>query len=221
MHTDWHDPINEYCHRHSSPESQFLQAIHSFTWKNMLNPRMLSEHIQGSFLSHLVAITQPKNILEIGTFTGYSTACLLKNLPQNAQLHTIEAHEETLFKTREFWKLHKKEHLVHWHAGEALKIIPNLNFLADIIFVDADKSNYKEYLNACLPLLAQNGMMLFDNTLWSKRVINEVDLIKDKDTKNMHEFNEFAYKNENLAVTILPIRDGITLIRKNSDYSNF
>ncbi len=216
MHTNWHTSINEYSASMSTPEDPFLQAIHRFTWKKMINPRMLSEHLQGLLLSQLVAIHQPKIILEIGTFTGYATACLLKNLPNGSELHTIEADSETLWKTREFWKSHNKDHFVHWHDGNALDILQewNKNLPLDFVFVDADKLNYKNYLNQIKHMLNPNGVVLFDNTLWSNRVINVEDRVNDKDTKNMHEFNQYAMSLPEFETVLIPIRDGLTLMRK-------
>jgi predicted O-methyltransferase YrrM len=155
-------------------------------------------------------------VLEIGTFTGYATACLLKNLPQSSELHTIEADAETLWKTQNFWKQHQKDHLVHWHSGNALDILEqwddDKHF--DFIFVDADKSNYKNYLDKTKNLLNNNGIILFDNTLWSNRVVLEVDRNSDKDTKNMHEFNVYAQSLTEFETVLLPIRDGLTMMRK-------
>ena len=214
MHPDWQDEIHVYCENVSSPETSFLQAINEFTWKKMINPRMLSGHLQGRFLSSLVAAKQPHCVLEIGTFTGYATACLLEHLPESASIHSIEADAETAHKTQEFWQKQVPNHRVQWHVGEALTILPNLDINPDFILVDADKHNYKSYLDHCYPRLKVGGVMLFDNTLWSKRVINPQDLASDKDTQNMHAFNVYAKEIKNAMVTLLPIRDGITLITK-------
>jgi predicted O-methyltransferase YrrM len=216
MHSNWHTSIHDYSAKHSTPEDPFLQAIHHFTWKKMINPRMLSEHLQGLLLSQLVAIHKPKQVLEIGTFTGYATACLLKNLLPDSEIHTIEADEEILWKTKNFWKQHQKDHLVNWYSGNALDILANWgetkNF--DFIFVDADKSNYKNYLDNTKDILNINGIMLFDNTLWSNRVVIESDRNTDKDTKNMHEFNVYAQSLTEFETVLLPIRDGLTMMRK-------
>ena len=214
MHHDWQDQIHQYCEQMSSPESPFLQAINDFTWKKMINPRMLSGHLQGQLLSSLVALKQPQCILEIGTFTGYATACMLQNLPKSSELHSIEADSEIAHKTHTFWNQNNPNHPVQWHIGEALSIIPNLKIHPDFVFVDADKSNYTAYLDLCLPLLSIGGVMLFDNTLWSKRVINETDLQNDKDTQNMHAFNQYLKSHDNLQITLMPIRDGLTLVQK-------
>lgn len=214
MHHDWQDKIHQYCEQMSSPESSFLQAINDFTWKKMINPRMLSGHLQGQLLSTLVALKQPQCILEIGTFTGYATACLLQTLPKNGEIHSIEADPEIAHKTQAFWAQNNPNHRVQWHVGEALSIIPQLNIQPDFVFVDADKSNYPAYLDICLPLMAANGILLFDNTLWSGRVLNESDIQNDKDTQNMHEFNKYLRSHTNLNVTVLPIRDGLTLVQK-------
>lgn len=214
MHHDWQDQIHQYCEQMSSPESAFLQAINDFTWKKMINPRMLSGHLQGQFLSTLVALKQPHCILEIGTFTGYATACLLQNLPKSSAIHSIEADPEIAHKTHTFWKQNNPNHRVNWHVGEGLSVIPLLNLQPDFIFVDADKSNYPAYLDLCLPILKPGGVILFDNTLWSKRVLNENDRQNDKDTQNMHSFNHYLKSLNQLQITLLPIRDGLTLVHK-------
>lgn len=214
MHQDWQDQIHQYCEQMSSPESPFLQAINDFTWKKMINPRMLSGHLQGQLLSSLVALKQPQCILEIGTFTGYATACLVQSLPKSSEIHSIEADPEIAHKTHLFWHQQNPQHPVKWHVGEALSIIPNLQIQPDFIFVDADKSNYAAYLDVCLPLIPINGVMLFDNTLWSRRVINDNDLKYDKDTQNMHAFNKYLRSHDNIHITLLPIRDGLTLVQK-------
>ncbi len=206
--------IHEYCEENSSKPSLFLDLLTSFTWKNTTNPRQLSGHIQGKLLSLFVKILKPKIVLEIGTFTGYSTASLLENLPADSQIHTIEADKELYFKTQEFWKSNLHANQIHFHFGNALDIIPSLKFEADLIFVDADKKNYMNYFNLCFPLLCDGGIMIFDNTLWSGKVADLKERETDNDTKIMHQFNQYLNTKTDCDVLILPIRDGLTLITK-------
>ena len=208
------EQINQYCRSMSSSESEFLQAIHDFTWKKMINPRMLTGHLQGQFLSMITALKQPLTLLEIGTFTGYGTACLLENMHKDAVLHTIEANAETANKTQAFWKDLNQHHKVQWHVGEALQILPTLNIRPDLVYIDADKINYKNYLDVCFDMIPSGGLLIFDNTLWSKRVLNAQDIESDNDTKNMHEFNTYAMGFKGLQSIMLPIRDGLTMLRK-------
>ncbi len=215
MEENFEEQINQYCRSMSSPESEFLQAIQDFTWKKMINPRMLTGHLQGQFLSMIIALKQPKTVLEIGTFTGYGTACLLENMPNDAVLHTIEANAETASKTQAFWRHLHQHHKVQWHVGDALDIIPTLAIRPDLVYIDADKINYKNYLDVCFDMIPSGGLLIFDNTLWSKRVINAQDIESDRDTKNMHEFNAYALGFEGLQSILLPIRDGLTMLRKH------
>lgn len=206
--------IHEYCEENSSKPSQFLDLLTAFTWKNTTNPRQLSGHIQGKLLSVFVKLMKPKIILEIGTFTGYSTASLLENLPSDGEIHTIEADKELYFKTQEFWRLNQNSNQIRFHFGSALDIIPNFKFKADLIFVDADKKNYTNYFNLTFPLLNEGGLMIFDNTLWSGKVTDIKERETDNDTKIMHQFNQYLNNNSNCEVLILPIRDGLTVVTK-------
>ena len=215
MHPDWQDKLHLYCEQNSSPEQQYLKDVTAFTWRNMLNARQLSGKLQGQLLSMLVALKNPQCILEIGTFTGYATACLTENASQETQIHTIEADLETAFKTKSFWKNYNFMNNLQFHEGPALEILPPLNLNPDFIFVDADKHNYINYFNMCFPLLQKGGIMLFDNTLWSGKVLDNEFIQNDKDTKNMHAFNQEIAKCTNWKTLLLPIRDGLTAIIKN------
>lgn len=215
MHPNWQDNLHLYCEQNSSPEPYYLQENTAFAWRRTLNPRQLSGKLQGQLLSMLVSLKNPKVILEIGTFTGYATACLTQNASKNCQIHTIEADAEIAFKTKTFWKNYPFMDKVHFHVGPALEILPSLNIQPDLIFVDADKLNYLNYFNTCLPILAQGGMMLFDNTLWSGKVLDENVRKNDKDTINMHHFNQEIAKCTSWQTVLLPIRDGLTAIVKN------
>ncbi|MFZ9754693.1 MAG: O-methyltransferase [Bacteroidia bacterium] len=214
MHKDWQNDRIQYCEENSSSEPPILRDLHVYTWRKFLNPRQLSGHLQGRFLSNLVQIKQPKCVLEIGAFSGYSTYCLAEALPESAELHSIEADEENLHKAQIFWKDEPLMQRVQWHLGEALTEIPKLNIAPDFVFVDADKRNYQSYLDACFPLLPAGGLMLFDNTLWSDRVLDPNDRIKDLDTASIHAFNQGLAKRSDLNVTLLPLRDGLTLVIK-------
>lgn len=215
MHPDWQNALHQYCEEHSTPEPDLLKALSSWTWKNTPNPRMLSGHLQGRLLAFLSMVQQPKCILEIGTFTGYATLCMAEGLTDGAELHTIEADAENAFKASGFLQQYTGKGIIIQHTGAALDVVPGLNIRPDFIFVDADKANYAAYFDLCFPLLRPGGTMIFDNTLWSGRVLSEEDRKKDADTRNMDEFNKKAAATTDAVVVILPLRDGLTLVRKS------
>ncbi len=208
MHPDWQNQTHQYCENYSSSEPEVLQKLTQFTWLRTVNPRQLSGHLQGRFLAQLVQIFQPKKILEIGTFTGYATFCLAENAPNDAEIISIEADPEIAFKCRQFWKNHPLDNRVNWKVGPAATFLPQLSNI-DLIFIDADKHNYKTYFDLCLPRLNKNGIMIFDNTLWSGKVVTGNS---DRDTQNMHQFNEYVKNRPDVHVTLLPIRDGLTWV---------
>ena len=214
MHPDWQNALHRYCEAHSSPEPPLLTELTAWTWRNTINPRMLSGHLQGRTLALLAGLMRPQCILEIGTFTGYSTLCLLEGLAPGGLLHTVEADAEHAFKASGFISRHPRAAEVRQHTGDAMEVIPGLGISPDLVFVDADKRRYADYLDLCFPLLAAGGLMLFDNTLWSGRVLDEQDRQQDADTRAMHDFNEKAARLHGAEVLMLPLRDGLTLIRK-------
>lgn len=179
---------------------------------------MLSGHLQGRFLALLSMIQQPKCILEIGTFTGYATLCMAEGLTEGAQLHTIEADPENVFKASRFLQQYNGKGNIIQHTGAALEVIPKLNLRPDFVFVDADKVNYTAYFELCFPMLQPGGTMIFDNTLWSGRVLSEEDRKSDADTRNMDEFNKKTASVPGAMVVILPLRDGLTLVRKSDEH---
>lgn len=214
MHPDWQTDIMRYCEEKSSPEPSFLKDLARFTWLNTINPRQLSGHLQGQFLSFLSALLCPDCVLEVGTFTGYASFCLASGLSKKGILHTIEADEEVLFKAKAQFKETPLNNKINFISGNALEIIPNLKIQPDLIFVDADKQSYHKYFDLCLPMLSKRGVMLFDNTLWSGKVGDEMARENDPDTKNMHAFNTMLSKQNDLDILLLPLRDGLTMIRK-------
>ncbi len=214
MHPDWQSDIMRYCEENSSPEAEFLQNLVRFTWLHTLNPRQLSGHLQGSFLSFISKILRPDWILEVGAFTGYASYCMAQGLSDKGKLLSIEADPELVFKAQSQFENTPFSQKIEFIAGDARKIIPELTVKADLIFVDADKQSYALYLDLCLPKLSDRGLMLFDNTLWSGKVADEKLRKTDADTRNMHAFNQQLAKNPNLEVMLLPLRDGLTMVRK-------
>lgn len=215
MHPDWQNKIHQYCEKYSSKESDFLQDVTSFTWRNTINARQLSGHLQGLVLSTLVNLKKPHCLLEIGSFTGYSTACFASNLSDLTEIHVIEADQEILYKAKTFWQDYDFMQKINWHCGEGLLVFPSLDIEPDFVFIDADKKNYLNYFNLIFPKLKSGGLMLFDNTLWSGKVIQIEDGLIDKDTQIMHAFNEKLSECTYWKTVILPIRDGLTLVTKN------
>lgn len=215
MHPDWQNNLHQYCEQHSTAESDLLKELSAWTWRNTPNPRMLSGHLQGRLLALFAQIMKPACILEVGTFTGYSTLCLAEGLTEGAVLHSVEADAEHAYKAGQFIGKHPKHAQINLHTGQALSVIPELNLQPNLAFIDADKVNYPAYLDMLLPMMQSGGLMLFDNTLWSGRVLSEDDRLHDTDTKNMQAFNEKVNSLREVQVLMMPIRDGLTAVLKS------
>jgi len=209
--------LNEYISTHSTPENEALEAITRDTYVHILNPHMLSGHIQGRVLSMLSHMIRPKRILELGTFTGYSALCLAEGLAEDGRLITIEHNdelEETIRRNLSRSPLSDKIELM---IGDAKEILSTFNIqlstLFDLVFIDADKREYCAYLDLVYPLVPVGGFILADNTLWDGHIIDAA-YDKDKQTLGLRAFNTKLKEDDRFEQVILPLRDGLTLIRK-------
>ena len=203
----------DYVVKHSQEEPQLLSELTRETHLKVLQPRMLSGPLQGRFLSLLSKLISPKRILEVGTFTGYATLCLAEGLPENGCIDTLDKNEELIDFQRYYFDRSPWGKQIHQHLGNALDIIPQLNCTYDLIFLDADKKNYLNYLPLLVPKLNAGGLLLSDNVLWSGKVLEETQ-INDEDTKILKAFNQTLAKHPELETVLLPLRDGLTLSRK-------
>ncbi len=204
--------IDDYAVHHSQKEPELLQQLSRETWQKVLAPRMLSGHFQGRVLSVLSKITHPKNILEIGTYTGYSALCLAEGMQQEGKLHTIDINEELYDLQRKYFDLSPWGKQIVQHTGNALEIVPKLNLMFDLVFIDADKRNYPNYLEIILPKLSKGAVILSDNVLWSGKVVEEVKE-DDIDTLEIIRYNKMINEHPSLETVLLPIRDGLTVSR--------
>lgn len=205
--------IEDYILQHTDPEPEYLTQLNRETWIRMLNPIMCSGHLQGRVLSMLCKMIQPVHALELGTFTGYSALCIAESLPENGKLDTIENDDELEeFILRNFEKT-PFEDKINLLIGNALDIIPTLDKTYDLVFIDADKREYEAYYEAVLPKIRQGGFILADNTLWSGKVVEKVHQ-NDQQTLGILRFNELIATDNRVEKVILPLRDGLTLIRK-------
>ena len=207
--------ILEYIEQHSSPESDALKQIVHSTHIEMINPRMMSGHIQGRVLSMFSQMIRPQRILELGTFTAYSTLCLAEGLADNGTLVTLEHNDELedmILRNLALSPLGEKVQLVIGDAMEWLAA-QSSDWLYDLVFIDADKREYSAYLDAVLPLVRSGGWILADNTLWDGHIIEEA-YDRDKQTLALRAFNDKVAQDERLDKVILPLRDGLTIIRK-------
>ena len=207
--------LNHYIHAHIDAEPDYLAQLHRETHLKLLHPRMVSGHLQGRLLKMFVQMINPENVLELGTFSGYSTLCIAEGLlKENAQLHTIEINDEMEDFIRRVIENSSFKEQIWLHIGDATKIIPIFedNFF-DLAFIDADKRLYWEHYELILPKLRKGGFVLADNTLWSGKVVEDV-ANNDYQTKGILAFNEKLAKDNRVEKVILPIRDGLTLIRK-------
>ena len=207
------EDIDNYVVNHSENEPELLQELTRETYQKILQPRMLSGHYQGRLLSMISKLTHPKNILEIGTYTGYSALCLAEGMQTDGELHTIDINEELIDFQRSYFDKSPYGKQIFQHLGNALDIIPSLNKTFDLIFIDADKDNYPAYFNIIIDKLNPGGIILSDNVLWSGKVIEP---LKEDDfsTKALIEYNTLLKEDKRVETVILPIRDGLTISRK-------
>lgn len=207
------EELDDYVVKHSEDEPELLQQLSRETYQKMLQPRMLSGHYQGRLLSIISKLVNPKNILEIGTYTGYSALCLAEGMQTSGTLHTIDINEELIdFQRKYFDKSHYGKQIFQ-HLGNALEIIPKLDKTFDLIFIDADKDNYPNYFNILIDKLNIGGILLSDNVLWSGKVIEPLKK-DDTSTKALLEYNTLLKEDKRIETVILPIRDGLTISRK-------
>jgi predicted O-methyltransferase YrrM len=204
--------LEDYIEQHSEKEPALLAALNKETYQKILLPRMLSGHFQGRVLSMLSKLIRPLNILEIGTYTGYSALCLCEGMREGGQLHTIDIKEELVdFQRKHFDKSPWGKQIVQ-HLGEAIDIIPTLEIKFDLVFIDADKENYLNYFELILPKMNKGGIILSDNVLWSGKVLEPLQP-NDLSTKIIMEYNELLKKDPRVETVLLPIRDGLTVSR--------
>ena len=204
--------LEYYIEHHYEKEPQHLAALNKETYQKILLPRMLSGHFQGRVLSMLSKLIRPVNILEIGTYTGYSALCLCEGMQENGQLHTIDIKEELIdFQRKHFDKSPWGNQIVQ-HLGEAIDIIPDLNLKFDLVFIDADKENYINYFEMIVPKMNKGGIILSDNVLWSGKVLEPLQK-NDLSTKILLEYNQLLNNDPRVETVLLPIRDGLTVSR--------
>ena len=205
------EDLQRYAEQHTSPESDLLKKINRDTYAHVLMPRMLSGHLQGRVLSMISHLLKPQRILEIGTYTGYSALCLAEGLSPGGKMITIDINEELERKVREHFA--DSQDKIEYKIGNALDIIPTLNEIFDLVFIDADKSNYINYFDLVIDKVRPGGFILADNVLWSGKVLNKNP---DNDTKSIIAFNQKIQHDPRVENVLLPIRDGIMMIRKLS-----
>ena len=213
MHAEITQEIEEYCEAHSTPEPELLYRLNRETNLKVMNPRMLSGHIQGMFLTSLVRMVQPKAVLEIGTYTGYATLCMADGLPADGTIDTIEVDVELEDMIRKYFSQSSNKEKINLHIGDAVEVIPTLDKTYDLVFMDADKEEYIRYYELVLPKVRKGGYVLADNVLWSGKVLQEVKS-GDKDTPAIRQFNDYVLQDERVRNFLLPLRDGIMVIEK-------
>lgn len=201
----------EYSEQHSSPESKLLYELNRETHLKVNMPRMLSGHLQGRYLSFLSKMLQPSCILEIGTYTGYSALCLAEGLKKDGKLISIDNNPETHKVAKSYCLRSENASQIELLLGNAMELIPKLEIKPDLVFIDADKCNYSNYFDLIFDKVLPGGVLIADNVLWSGKVLEEK---KDKDTEAIHLFNEKISKTKGLECLLLPVRDGLMMIRK-------
>jgi caffeoyl-CoA O-methyltransferase len=204
--------IAHYCEEHSQPEPELLKKLNRETHLKVMQPRMLSGHLQGRILSMISKMVRPKTILEIGTYTGYSALCLAEGLANNGILHTIDNNPERETLVNRYINEAGFEGKIIAHVGDAAQLIPELPGEFDLVFIDADKNNYSLYFDLVIDRMPSGGLILSDNVLWSGKVVEPVNP-KDTDTIALLEFNRKVHRDPRIEVVMLPIRDGLSLAR--------
>ncbi len=207
------EELEHYAERHTSGSSTLLEQLERATWQKVINPRMLSGHLQGRFLAMLSALVSPRCIVEIGTYTGYSALCLLEGLQEGGTLVTIDINDELDAIHQAYLLQHPRAKSIDRRFGDALAMIPTLEAPIDLVFIDADKSNYINYYEALMPRVRAGGLLLIDNVLWSGKVVEPVKE-GDVDTEVLVELNQRIQADERVENVLLPLRDGLMVVRK-------
>jgi len=205
--------MEEYILNHLEPEPEYLKILVRKTYVRLINGRMVSGHLQGRFLKMICRMINPQNVLEIGAFTGYSALCLAEGIAENAHIDTIEIDDELEDFLRKNFINSPFEKKITLHIGDALKIIPKLEKVFDLAFIDGDKRQYREYFECVLPKIRKGGFILADNTLWNGKVIQPLEQ-GDTQTRAIIDFNSFISNDKRIEQVLLPLRDGLTIIRK-------
>lgn len=208
------EDLDDYVVSHSENEPELLQELNRETYQKILQPRMLSGQYQGRILSMFSKLVNPKNILEIGTYTGYSALCLAEGMQSNGVLHTIDVNEELVDFQRKYFDKSGYGKQIHQYLGDALEIIPKLDTTFDLVFIDADKENYSNYFNVIIDKLKTGGIIISDNVLWSGKVLETTFKKDDTSTPALIEYNALLKKDKRIETVVLPIRDGLTISRK-------
>lgn len=206
--------LENYIISHTEEEDEVLKELNRETNLHILNPRMLSGHLQGKILEMFSRMIRPGQILEIGTYTGYSAICMARGLSKGGQLHTIEINDELEPVARKYFVKAGLADLIVQHIGKATEIIPTLTQTFELVFLDADKSEYCRYFDLVYDKLRPGGYLLADNVLWSGKVVDQ-HAAMDEQTKGILQFNEKMKNDPRVSQVILPLRDGLMLVRKN------
>lgn len=207
--------IQSYAENHTSAESEVLRRLREKTFGERDDKAMLSGFYQGRLLAMFGKMMQPKRVLEIGTYMGYSALCLAEGLTDGGKLITLDVDEETNKIAKEFWAQTDSNDKIEAHLGNALEIVPDLNETFDLVFIDADKTNYKNYYDLVFPKTRIGGLIIADNVLWSGRVLNAEN--EDENTKALDEYNKKISADERVENILFAVRDGLMIARKESD----
>lgn len=208
-----YDAIEEYICRHIDAEEPALARLDRDTHVYHLRPRMVSGHLQGRILKMICRMVQPRRVLELGTFTGYSALCFAEGMSDDGEVHTLEIDDEVEDFAKEHFDMSPYGHKIKMFIGDALKTIEQLTDTYDLVFIDANKRDYVRYYEAVLPLVRPGGIILADNTLWDGKVVTEPDS-RDPQTVGITSFNDYVARDERVEKVILPLRDGLTILWK-------
>ncbi len=206
--------IDEYILEHIDPENDYLKALYRATHVKLLRPRMASGHLQGRMLKMFAEMIRPKKVLEIGTYSGYSALCLAEGMPEGSMLHTFEINDEQEDFTRPWLENSPWANKITFHIGDALELVPQMGIQFDLAFVDGDKRRYTDYYHMVLEHLNPGGYIIADNTLWDGHVLETDTHYTDRQTLGIKAFNDLIAQDTRVEKVILPLRDGLTIIRK-------
>jgi len=207
------DLLERYILSHIDPEPELLKQLDRDSHVKLLNARMVSGHLQGRLLVMLCRMIRPQRVLELGTFTGYSALCFAEGTDEKAEIHTIEQNDELEDMAKSWFNQSEYGHKITFYIGNALELIPKMDGLFDLVFMDADKREYLEYYEAILPKVPSGGFILADNTLWNGKVLRDI-AANDSQSIAISNFNDYLANDSRVEKVLLPLRDGLTIIHK-------